>query len=408
MIDTIPRKPRLAKRMIIMLIVVGVLFFLVIGFNVFKGIMIGKFMKSMSNPPQTVSTMQVGYQEWQPHVEAVGTVRAVQGVDLAFDASGLVETVPVKSGADVKKGQVLIQLRDADERAKLASLQATAMLAGLTAHRSKQQLDVQAISRAQYDTDMANLKSAQAQVASQAALVDKKTLRAPFSGRIGIITVNAGQYINPGDKVATLQQLDPVYVDFTLPQESLDLLQTGSPVQVTTDAYPGKQFNGSVSATDPKVDPSTRNVSVEASLPNPDDKLVPGMFANVAVNSGVTKKYLTLPQTSVTFAPYGDTVFVLRDGAPPQLDDNGKPVAADNSKPAEAKSGDAAKPQHYVEQVLVTTGSKRGDQVAILTGLKQGETVVTSGQLKLKNGTPVNINNTVQPAFNPNPMPVEQ
>src|SRR5690348_7055235 len=182
MIDTALRKPRLGKRMTIMLIVIGLLFLLVIGFNVFKGIMIGKFMKSMGNPPQTVSTMKVQYQTWQPHLEAVGNVRAVRGVDLAFELSGVVDSVDVKSGADVKAGQVLVKLRDADDRAKLAALQATAKLAELTANRSKQQLAVQAISRAQYDTDMANLKSAQAQVAAQQALVNKKTLRAPFSG----------------------------------------------------------------------------------------------------------------------------------------------------------------------------------------------------------------------------------
>ncbi|MGH8212346.1 MAG: efflux RND transporter periplasmic adaptor subunit, partial [Rhodanobacteraceae bacterium] len=304
---------------------------------------------------------------------------------------------------------VLVKLSDADDRAKLASLQATAKLAGLTADRSKKQLDVQAISRAQYDTDMANFKSAQAQVDAQAALVNKKTLRAPFPGRIGIITVNPGQYINPGDKVATLQQLDPVYVDFTVPQDSLQQLQVGGKVEVTIDAYPGKSFTGQVNATDPKIDPSTRNVGVEATLPNPDNKLMPGMFANVAVDSGNVARYLTLPQTAITFAPYGDTVFVVHEGAPPQTDANGKPVPA---KPdADTKAAQPAGKQDrkmYVEQRLVTVGSRRGDQVAILSGLKEGEVIVVSGQLKLKNDTPVNINNLVQPAFNPNPHPVEQ
>ena len=404
------RKPRLAKRMTIMLIAIGVLFVLVIGFNVFKGIMIGKFMKSMGNPPQTVSTMKADYMAWQPHVDAVGSVRAVHGVDLAFEVSGVADAVRVKSGSDVKAGEVLVELRDQDDRAKLASLQATAKLAELTANRSKQQLAVQAISRAQYDTDTANLKSAQAQVAAQQALVDKKTLRAPFDGRIGIITVNPGQYINPGDKVATLQQLDPVYVDFTLPQDSLQQLQVGGRVEVTSDAYPGKSFVGRINATDPKVDPTTRNVGVEATLPNPDKNLMPGMFANVAVDTGSQQRYLTLPQTAITFNPYGDTVFVVHEGTPPQTDENGKPVPAKpdaDSGSAKAAPGQKG-PNAYVEQRLVTVGPRRGDQVAILKGLKPGEVVVTSGQLKLKNGTPVNINNSVQPAFNPNPHPVEQ
>ena len=404
-------RPKQRKRLIIVIVVVVILFGLLIAFNTFKGIMIGKFMKSMGNPPQTVSTMAVEYQEWQPHVQAVGNVRAVHGADLAFDVAGLVESVDVKSGADVKKGQVLIKLVDADDRAKLDALKATAQLARLTADRSKQQLAVQAISKAQYDADMANLKSAQANAAAQQALVDKKTLRAPFAGRIGIITANPGQYINVGTKVVTLQQLDPVYVDFTVPQSSLDELQVGGKVEVTADAFKDKTFTGNVSATDPKIDLSTRNVGVEARVSNPDKLLVPGMFTKVAVDSGTTQRYLTLPQTAISYAPYGDTVFVVHEGTPPEMDANGQPVKA---KPAaaDAEAKPAAKdkngPSHYVQQVVVTVGQTRGDQVAIESGIKQGDVIVTSGQLKLKNGTPVNINNKVQPAFNANPQPVEQ
>jgi membrane fusion protein (multidrug efflux system) len=404
-------RPKQRKRLIIVILVVAILFALLIGFNTFKGIMIGKFMKSMGNPPQTVSTMTVEYQAWQPHVQAVGNVRAVHGADLAFDVAGLVESVDVKSGADVKKGQELIKLVDADDRAKLEALKATAQLAKLTADRSKQQLAVQAISKAQYDADMANLKSAQANAAAQQALVDKKTLRAPFAGRIGIITANPGQYINVGTTVVTLQQLDPVYVDFTVPQSSLNELQVGGKVEVTADAFKDKTFTGNVSATDPKIDLSTRNVGVEATVSNPDKLLVPGMFTQVAVDSGATQRYLTLPQTAISYAPYGDTVFVVHEGSPPETDANGQPVKA---KPAaaDAEAKPAAKdkngPSHYVQQVVVTVGQTRGDQVAIEGGIKQGDIIVTSGQLKLKNGTPVNVNNKVQPAFNPKPNPVEQ
>jgi membrane fusion protein (multidrug efflux system) len=386
---------------------VVILFALLIGFNTFKGIMIGKFMKSMASPPQTVSTMKAGYQEWQPHVEAVGNVRAVHGADLAFEVAGLVESVEVKSGADVEKGQVLVKLVDADDRAKLEALRATAQLAQLTAGRAKQQLAVQAISKAQYDTDTANLKNAQASVAAQQALVDKKTLRAPFAGRIGIITANPGQYINVGAKVVTLQQLDPVYVDFTVPQASLDEMKIGARVEVTADAFKDKTFTGKITASDPKVDLSTRNVAVEATVANPDKLLVPGMFTRVAANSGATQRYLTLPQTAISYAPYGDTVFVVHEGQPPERDADGQPVQA--KSPADAKaSGNQKGPLHYVQQVVVTVGPTRGDQVAIEDGVKEGDVVVTSGQLKLKNGTPVNINNKEQPAFNPNPHPVEQ
>ncbi|MGH8154206.1 MAG: efflux RND transporter periplasmic adaptor subunit [Rhodanobacteraceae bacterium] len=405
--DTASRKPGQRKRLIIVIVAVVLLFALLVGFNTFKGIMIGKFMKSMANPPQTVSTMTAAYQEWQPHVEAVGNVRAVHGSDLAFEVAGLVEKVEVKSGADVQQGQVLMKLVDAQDRASLAALQATAELARLTAKRSQEQLAVQAISRAQYDSDMASLKNAEAQAAAQAALVAKKTLRAPFAGRVGIITANPGDYINAGTTVATVQQLDPVYVDFTLPQSSLDAFKVGGKVEVSADAFPGKSFHGEVSATDPKIDLQTRNIGVEATVPNPDKLLMPGMFAKVAVDAGATRRYLTLPQTAVAYAPYGDTVFVVHAGAPPASgapDKSAatKPVA--DPKPADAKSG----PSHYAEQVLVTTGPTRGDQVAILAGIKPGDVIVTSGQLKLKNGTPVNINNTVQPAFDPNPRPTEE
>src|SRR5579875_3902469 len=395
--STQPRKPSLRKRLIIVIGAVVVLFVLVIGFNTFKGIMIGKFMASMSNPPQTVSAMKAEYQTWQPHVEAFGNVRAMHGVDLSFELAGLVESVDVKSGADVQKGQVLMKLVDAQDRAQLAALQAAERLAELTAQRSKAQLAVQAISKAQYDTDMANLKSAQANAAAQAALVAKKTLRAPFSGRVGIITVNPGQYINHGMTVATLQQ------------SSLDKLRVGGRVEVTADAYAGKVFAGTVSATDPKVNTDTRNLGVEATLPNPDKLLVPGMFTKVAVDSGSVQRYLTLPQTAVTYAPYGDTVFVVHDGQPPAHDADGKPVPSKQQPAADPPGGHGKpEPSHYVEQVVVTVGPRRGDQVAILSGIKEGDLVVTSGQLKLKNGTPVNINNSVQPAFDPNPHPVEQ
>ena len=396
--------PHLRKRLIIVVVVVAVLFALLVGFNTFKGIMIGKFMKSMANPTQTVSTMTAAYQDWQPRVEAFGNVRAVHGVDLAFDVAGLVASVDVKSGADVKQGQLLVQMVDADDRAKLAALKASAQLAQVTAKRAQQQLAVQAISRAQYDQAMANLKSAQANVDAQAALVAKKALRAPFAGRVGIITVNPGQYLNAGTTVLTVQQLDPVYVDFTVPQSSLQQLQVGAKVAVTSDAFAGTTFSGTISASDPKVDLATRNVGVEATVANPHKQLVPGMFAKVEVDTGKGQRYLTLPQTAVTYAPYGDTVFVVHAGEPPAASDAG-------SAPAPAPKSSAGKADaqpHYVTQVIVKLGPTRGDQVAVLSGIADGDVIVTSGGLKLKSGTPIEINNSVQPAFNPSPHPVEE
>lgn len=399
-------KPKLRKRLIIVIVVVALLFAVLIGWNTFKGIMIGKFMKSMAHQPQTVSTMLTNYQDWQPTLAAFGNVRAVHGSDLAFDVAGIVQAIDVKSGADVKKGQVLIELADAEDRARLAALQATAQLAQLTAGRAQQQLAVQAISKAQYDADMANLKSAQASVAAQQALLDKKTLHAPFAGRIGIITLSPGQYLAAGTKVVTLQQLDPVYVDFHLPQSALRQFRAGSEVDVSADAFAGKTFAGKVSAIDPKLDLATRNVSVEARVPNPDKLLMPGMFTRVAVASGDEVRYLTLPQTAVAYAPYGDTVFVVHAGEPPELDAEGNPVKS--AAPAASAKASGADTSHYVTQVIVTLGPTRGDQVAVLKGIKQGDVVVTSGQLKLKNGSVVEINNKVQPAFDSNPQPVEE
>ncbi|TAN08506.1 MAG: efflux RND transporter periplasmic adaptor subunit [Rhodanobacteraceae bacterium] len=401
--ETASPKSKLRKRLIIVIAAVVALFALLVGWNTVKGIMIGRFMRSTANPTQTVSTMTAAYQDWQPHVDAVGNVRAVHGADLAFDVAGVVAEVDVKSGVGVKKGQVLMTLRSTQDAATLAALRATAHLARLTAERSRQQLAVQAISQAQYDADMATLASARASAAAQAALVAKKTLRAPFAGRIGIITVNPGDYLGAGTTVVTLQQLDPVYVDFTTPQASLALLKLGSKVGVTVDAFKGRTFTGTVSATDPKVDLSTRNVGIEATVANPHELLVPGMFTRVAVDAGVAQRYVTLPQTAVAYAPYGDTVFVVHPGTPPALGADGKPVKA--AAAARAGKGGAA---HYVEQVAVKTGPTRGDQVAVVSGIQPGDLVVTSGQLKLRNGTPVDINNQVQPAFNPNPQPVEE
>lgn len=398
-------RPKPTRRLVIVIVAIAVLFALLVGFHIFQGAMIGKYMRAMGNQAQTVSTTVVKYQDWQATVDAFGNVRAVHGTDLAFDVAGLVADVAVKSGTDVRKGELLASLVQEQDRAGLASAQATAQLARLTAKRAKQQLAVQAISQAEYDTDMANLKGAQANVAAQQALVDKKTLRAPFAGRVGIITVSPGQYLAAGTKVVTLQQLDPVYVDFTLPQSSLQRLAAGSPVTVSSDAFAGAHFAGKLTAIDPKVDLATRNIAVEATVPNPKKQLMPGMFTRVMVASGGSARYLTLPQTAVVYAPYGDTVFVVRAGEPPVLDADGKPVA---SAPAAASGAQAGSgPAHYVAQVVVKLGPTRGDQVAVVSGIKEGDVVVTSGGLKLKNGSRVDINNTVQPAFSPDPTPAE-
>ena len=383
------------KRMAIMLVLVGLLIGGIVGFNFIKGYMMQKYMASSPVPPATVSTMKADYQQWQPQLTAVGTLRAVRGVDVTSEVAGLVRSVEFKSGDEVRAGQVLAQLNAESDIAQMRALEAAAELAATVYERDKAQLAAEVISKAQVDNDAADLKSKRAQVAQQAATVQKKTIRAPFSGKLGISTVNPGQYLNPGDKLVTLQTIDPIYVDFFLPQQQLPQIAIGQQVTVTTDAYKDASFTGKINAINPKVDPSTRNVQIEATVPNSKRQLLPGMFATVKVNAGVEQRFLTLPQTAITYNPYGDTVFVVKKSE--QKDD----------KKGEKKD-DKGKPSLVAQQVFVTTGPTRGDQVAILKGIEPGAEVVTSGQVKLKNDTPVIINNTVQPANSPNPKPQEQ
>lgn len=387
------------KRMAIMLVVVGLLLGGLVGFNFFKGYMMQKYMASAPVPPATVSTMKADFEQWQPQLSAVGTLRAVRGVDVTSEISGLVRSVEFKSGDEVKAGQVLIQLNAESDLALQHSLEAAADLAATTYDRDKQQFDAQVISKAQLDNDAADLKSKKAQVAQQVAIVDKKTIRAPFAGKLGISTVNPGQYINPGDSLVTLQTIDPIYVDFFLPQQNLPQVSIGQQVALVADAYKDVSFGGRITALNPKIDLSTRNVQIEATVPNPKRLLLPGMFATVKVNSGAEQRFLTLPQTAITYNPYGTTVFVVKR-TEPRIGEKGEKVEP-------AKDG-AAKPSLLAQEVFVTTGPTRGDQVAILTGIEVGMEVVTSGQSKLKNGTPVIINNSVQPTNSPNPTPQEK
>ena len=376
----------LHRRMTIMLCGVFLLLGLIFAFNQFKTFMIKHFISGMGLPPATVSTMVIATTEWQPKLTSVGNVRAFRGVELSTEIGGLVLTVPIKSGQDVKEGELLIKLNDASDVAQLKSLKAMADLAKIINERDRQQLAIQAISKNVFDTSAADAKSKQAQVESQIALVAKKNLKAPFSGRVGIVSINPGQYVNPGDKLLTLQTLDPIFVDFNLPQSNAEQIQVGQDVVVTTDAFKDASFTGKITAVSPKVDTNTRNISIEAQIANPDKKILPGMFANVNIKLGEQVKLLTLPQTAVTYNPYGSTVFIA------------KPTG---------KKDKQGKPALEAQQVFVTTGATRGDQVAILKGVEEGAIVVTSGQLKIKNGTPLIINNKVQPENLPDPKPQE-
>ncbi|MDE1937382.1 MAG: efflux RND transporter periplasmic adaptor subunit [Alphaproteobacteria bacterium] len=379
----------LTPRMIRMLLIVAAVLVLVFGYIIGAPI-IGFLMmpKGAFTPIQTVSTVHAEKTPWQTQLRSVGTLHAVQGADLASEVAGLVTRIGFKPDEDVRKGMLLIQLRDDQDRALLASLRAAAVLAKLTYDRDAALIKTNAISQTVYDTALANFRGATAQVDAQAATVEKKAIRAPYDGRVGIRQVDVGQYVAAGQTLVTLQQLDPIYVDFDVPQQQLAELKTGSKVTLTSNAAAGKTFVGEIVAFDPKVDPVTRNAHVRALIHNPGKSLLPGMFATVVTDVGQPRPLITLPQTAVVYNPYGDTVFVIT-----------KSPASQNP---------TGKDQLAAEQRFVTVGETRGDQIAILSGLKPEEDVVSAGQLKLKNGTLITINNSVKLPNNPAPTPVEQ
>jgi len=374
------------KRMILMLLVVGIVLGGVFGFEAFRSRMIKKFMASAGAPAQTVSTTKAAAEEWQPRIEAVGSLRAVNGADLALQLPGIVDEIHFQSGDDVAAGTVLLRLNASDDLAKLNALESTVDLASLTYERDQKQFKVQAVSQATLDTDIATLKNAKAQVAQQQAIIDQKTLRAPFAGHLGVRAVDLGQYLAAGTMIVTLQALDPIYVDFWVPQQALAQIKTGMPAAARVDTFPNESFAGVVQAINPKVDVTIRNVQVRAVLKNPDHKLLPGMFATIAIATGAPKSYVTLPQTAIAYNAYGSTVYLV--------DEQGK----------DAKGAQ----QLIARQTFVTTGDTRGDQVAVLSGVKPGDTVVTAGLNKLHNGTPLQINNTIQPTAAANPVPIDR
>jgi membrane fusion protein (multidrug efflux system) len=380
------KKPSTLKRMIWVILGTLALIAVIVGIKV---MLVMRMIHSMPQPgPVTVSTVKASEQAWQPALNAVGTLRAANGADLAAEVAGLVTDVNLKSGQEVKKGQLLVQLRDGDEVAQLQQLQVNAELSKITLERARKQLAAQAISQADFDTAQADTKARVAAVAQQQVVIAKKQLRAPFDGRAGIITISPGDYLAAGTTVVTVQQLDPLYVDFNVPQGELGRLKVGQSVTLSLDAYAGRSFSGKLSAINPKVDTSTRNVQVEATVPNHDQTLTPGMFAKVSVEVGQQRTQLTLPQAAIVYNPYGDTVYVVQ--------------------PSKGKDAKGKPNPPTVKQAFVTTGDSRGDQVAILKGLSAGTEVVTSGQMKLKNDAPITVDNRVQPANSASPTPQEQ
>ncbi len=368
------------RRMTIMLIGVGLLFGCIVGYKTFSNIMLKRFLASRENIV-TVSAMKAENSPWQSQQKYYGSLRPYQGVNLNAEASGLIEKVYFKSGAMVNEGEIIVKQTAAADTALLHSLEANTALAKITLQRDTAQYAIQAVSKATLDADRANYKSLVAQTEQQAAIVRKKTIRAPFSGKLGIVEVNQGQFLNAGDIIAPLQDLSQIFADFYVPQQQVTTLKIDQPVQLTIDTFPNRTFEGKITTINPVVDDNTRNVKIEATLSNTNNELLPGMFATIVVDTGAPQQFITLPQTAISFNPYGNVIFTIQE--------KGKD-----------KKGD---PIYIVTQRFVSTGETRGDQVTILEGIQVGDRVVTSGQLKLKNGARVNINNSVVPTNNPAP-----
>lgn len=364
-----------------MLICVGILFGSIFLYKMVMGIMI---KRSLSNQVRIipVSSMKVTSSDWEPTLKASVSMRAIRGVNVTTELSGMVQTIHFKPGSEAKENELLVQLNADSDIAQLNSLKANAELAKTTYLRDKAQFNIHAISKQVLDNDAANLKSLEAQVAQQAAIVNKKSIKAPFAGFLGINRVNPGQFLNPGDNVVTLQTLNPLYVDFFLPQQMLSQLKIGQKVVVTSDATPNKSFEGTITTIDPAVDINTRNVAVEATVTNPKNELMPGMFGNIEITLGRSSGFITIPQTAISFNPYGDLVYIIKKTG---TEKNGTPILIAN--------------QHFV-----ITGETRGEQIKVLKGLNIGDEIVTSGQLKLKNGARVSINNAIEPSNNPAPQ----
>ena len=350
----------------------------------------GKQSQMLGPPPESVCTSLVKEDTWEETLSAVGSVVAAKGVSVSSESPGVVSTIRFESGALVKAGQVLLELDSSVERAQLASAMARRELAVLSAGRSRQLAKQSAIPRSQLDGDEAQLKTSRADLSALQAQIERKTVRAPFSGRLGIRAVNLGQYLNPGTTITTLEALDLVYVDFTVPQQELADVASQTKVRISLSGEDGAVFDGAIAAVDPSVDATTRTVRLRASVPNKGERLRPGMFVSVAVIKPQRSKVVAAPATAVVHASYGDSVFVVED----RKDEAGAVVLGADGKPAKV-----------VRQQFVRVGVARGDFLAITDGVHLGQELVTSGAFKLRNGIGIVVHNEVQPGFSLHPNP---
>jgi membrane fusion protein (multidrug efflux system) len=337
---------------------------------------------SFQPPPDAVTTIVAQREEWPATLSAIGTMAAVQGVTVSTDLPGTVDRIAFESGKAVRRGDVLVQLDTRQERSQLAALEAQRDLARLNFARMQDLLQQKVIAQSEYDRAMTDQKETDARLGEIQTTIERKNIRAPFSGILGIRQVNRGQYLAAGDPVVALQSLSPIYVNFGVPQQDAGQIRIGGDVQISAEDLSGASFTGRVTAIDSVVDQATRNVQVQATLANPDGKLRPGMFVQTALNLGASRAVIALPAPAISYAPFGDSVFVVGD----LKDPNGKTYRG-------------------VRQQFVKLGGSRGDQVAVVSGINPGDEVVTSGVFKLRNGSAVVVNNKVKPANNPKPKP---
>jgi membrane fusion protein, multidrug efflux system len=359
------------------------LFLLLIDVKALQIRAMGAMAAKMAPPSTTVTSASVKEEEWAPRLTAVGSVSAVQGAVVSTELAGVVSEINFDNGAEAKKGEVLMKLDASQEEALLRSAEADAQLAKTDLERARDLAMKKVVSGAEFDSAQSKFTRMNAVVDQMRSNIAKKSIIAPFDGQLGIRQVNVGQMMNAGQQVVALTALDPVYVDFALPEQYLSKLTKGVQVIVRSDAFPGRQFEGKLTAINSMVDAVTRNVSLQATLQNPDHALHPGMFAKVEVDLAQTKKTIVIPGSAVSYAPYGDSVFVIE-------------------KQKDPKTG---KESETLRQRFVRIGEARGDFVAVTQGLKAGETVVSTGVFKLRNGMAVTINNDLAPKPQLHPKP---
>jgi len=373
------------RRFIVMLIVVGLVLGGIFGWKSYASFRARQAMAAMPLPAITVSTAPAVAMRWMPTIPAVGTLRAVQGVDVTAQIAGQVTALHFDSGMIVAGGDPLVTQYSADDRARLAGLSADTRLAEINFRRAGDLVAKQLISALDFDARRNDLQRARAAEENLRLVIEQKSIRAPFAGRLGIRRVDIGQYIQPGDALARLEAVGKILVEFPLPQRYLGRIDVGRSIVVTTDAWPGEEFAGTVRAIEPQVSRTTRMINVQGIIANSDDRLLPGMFVRIAIAQPVRDDVVTVPQSAVTYSPYGDAVFVVVPG----------------------ERGADGVPQLTVRNTSVTTGATRGDQVAVESGLEAGMTVVTSGQQKLRNGSRIRVDNSVPVGNQPDPLPAD-